>query len=169
MDTMFKEMHKSIQGQCVRGLTGEKANALHRNLVGVSVLIFLLLKKGYVYVLLGKFSSNRIEAEFGLCRPSRRGTYLIGAKQVINSVKLQRLKLYSKLDVDSFECCIIDDCCTIDLKESEVDLDLIDNCFADASNLSVNVVDLSNEAELTLKVLAGKLRLPSINLYDFSQ
>ena len=133
------------------------------------MLICLLLKKGYVYVLLGRFSNNRIEAEFGLCRASRRGNYLIGVKQVINIVKLQRLKLYSKLDVYGFEYCVIDDCCSIDLKDSEADLDLIDNCFGDTSNLTVNVVDLSDEAEFTLKVLAGKLKLRSTNLYDFSQ
>ena len=194
MATMFKEMDNSIRGQRVRGLTGETANALHRTLLGIVELIRLLLSKGYVYVLPGKFSSDRIEAEFGLCLGSSGGNYLIGAEQVINSVKLQRLKLYSKLDVESVDGGAIDDCCLANLEDSETDLDLITGCFADASNLSVtekstlyyicgyvtykegivcvdanDTVALPEEAEFTLKVSRGKLKLPPLNLYDFSQ
>ena len=85
MATMFKEMGNSIRGQRVRGLTGETANALHRTLVGNVELIQLLLSKGYVYVLPGKFSSDRIEAEFVICRESSGGNYLIGAEQVVST------------------------------------------------------------------------------------
>ena len=195
MATMFKEMDNSIRGQRVKGLTGETANALHQTLVGMVDLIRLLLEKGHSYVLPGKFSSDRIEAEFGLCRASGGGNYLIGAEQVINSVKLQRLKLYTKLDVDiDSNDSVIDDCCTFDLLDSEQDLDLIDGCFADTENLTVSErsslyyicgyvafkeriicqdaddeIDLPKEAEFTMNVSRGKLKLPPINLYDFSQ
>ena len=187
-------MDKSLRGQRVKGLTSETANALHQTLVGVVDLIRLLLKKGHSYVLPGKFSSDRIEAEFGLCRASGGGNYLIGAEQVINSVKLQRLKLYSKLDVEINDDWVADDCCTVDLIDSEPDLDLIEGCFADTETLTVTEksalyyicgyvafkekivcedeaekVDLPDEAEFTLNVSRGKLKLPPINLYDFSQ
>ena len=135
------------------------------------------------------------EAEFGLCRASGGGNYLIGAEQVINSMKLQRLKLYAKLDLDANNLTdnVTDDCCTVDLIDSEPDLDLIDGCLAETENLTVTeksslyiygyvvfkedivcedsaeVIDLPNEAEFTLNVSRGKLKLPPINLYDFSQ
>ena len=196
MSTMFKEMDNSLRGQRVRGLTGETANALHQTLVGMVDLIRLLLEKGYAYVLPGKFSSDRIEAEFGLCRASGGGNYLIGAEQVINSVKLQRLKLYAKLEieVEVEDDWANDDCCTSDLVDCEADLDLIDGCFADTENLTEieksalyyicgyitfkekivcededEIVELPEEAEFTLNVSRGKLKLPPINLYDFSQ
>ncbi len=104
------------------------------------------------------------------------------------------MKLYSKLDAEILDSWIDDDCCTIDLLDSEADLDLIDCCFADASHLTVNEksslyyicgyiaykekivcldsseeVELPDEAEFTLNVSRGKLKLPPLNLYDFSQ
>ena len=95
MATIFKEMDNSIRGQRVKMLTGETVNALPRTLVEIVVLIRrLLLKKGYVYVFPGKFSSDRIEAEFAMCQVSRGCNYLIGAKQAINSVILKRYKWY---------------------------------------------------------------------------
>ena len=85
----------------VRGLTGDTSNALHVTLLGLVDLIKVLLDKHkYSYVLPGKFSSDRIEGEFGICRQSSGGNYLISAEQVINSLRLQRIKLYNKLDID---------------------------------------------------------------------
>ena len=64
---------------------------------------------------------------------------MIEAWQVINSVKLRRLKLYAKLDAEILDSdsWINDDCFLNNLKESEADLNLNDSCFADASELSV--------------------------------
>ena len=119
MATIFKEMDNSVRGKRVRGLTGETANALHRTLVGIVELVRLLLSKGYAYVLPGKFSSDRIEDEFGICRQSSGGNYLISAEQVFNSVKLQRIKLFSKLDIETNDDDIVNDCCIFDLQDSE--------------------------------------------------
>ena len=80
------------------------------------------------------------------------------------------------------------------LLDSEPDLDLMDRCFSDTETLTVteksslyyiceyiafkeeNVceddaekVDLPNEAEFTHNLSRGRLKLPPINLYDFSQ
>ena len=194
MSTMFKEMDNSHRGYRVKGLTGETANALHQTLVGMVDLIRLLLKNGYAYVLPGKFSSDRIEAEFGLCRAAHGGNYLIGAAQVVSSVKLRRLKLYSQLEIEVEEDWLGDDCCSRDLVDSEADLDLIDGCFAETENITESeksalyyicgyitfkekivcedeneTVELPKEAEFTLNVSRGKLKMPPINLYDFSQ
>ena len=72
MATIFKEMDNSVLGKRVQGLTGETANALHRTLVGIIELVRLLLGKGYAYIFPGKFSSDRIKGEFGICRQSSR-------------------------------------------------------------------------------------------------
>ena len=113
---------------------------------------------------------------------------------MISSVKLQRLKLYSKLDVEINDMKEIDDCCNVDLVDNESDLNLVNGCFADSENLTItkksslyyicgyiahkeNIVcvddgddvELPDEAEFTLNVSRGKLKLPPINLYDFSQ
>ena len=121
--------------------------------------------------------------------------YLIGAAQVISSIKLQRLKLYSRLQIEEVDDdWYSDDCCTYELIDNEADLYIIDGCFTSTENLSESersalyyicgyisfkekivcedeneTVDLPKEAEFTLNVSRGKLKLPPINLYDFSQ
>ena len=171
----------------------DTANALHRTLLGMVDLIKSLLKKGHAYVLPGKISSDRIEAEFGLCRGSACRNYSIGA-EVINSVKLHRLRLYSKLEIDVSYEDSDNTYCSFELEDSEEDLDLINSCFEDSSNLSItekstlyyicgyitfkegitcidstDQFNLPEEAEFTLNVSRGKLKLPPINLYDYSQ
>ena len=55
--------------------------------------------------------SNRLEGEFGAIRQTSGGCYLISVDQVISSLSLKRLKLYSKLglenvvDTNKNECC----------------------------------------------------------------
>ena len=189
MATMFKEMDNSIRGQRVEGLTGETANALHQTLVGFVDLIKTL--HDYKYVLPGKISSDRIEGEFGISRQSSGGNYLISAEQVINSLQLQRIKLFSKLNIHIEDDNIDNDCCSLDLKESESDLELIEKSFEGASALNTTeksilcgyvahkeeivCVDeneqasLPPESEFTIKLYRGKLKLPPINLYDLGQ
>ena len=69
-------------------------------------------------------------------RQSRGGNYLISAEQVINSLKLQRIKLFSKLDIQVENDDIVNGCCTFDLKDSEQDLEIIEACFEGASALA---------------------------------
>ena len=115
---------------------------------GIVELVRLLLSKGYAYVLPGKFSSDRIEGEFGICRQSSGGNYLISAGQVFNSLKLQRIKLFSKLDIETNDDDIVNDCCIFDLQDSEQDLELVESCFEDASALNV-------KEKLTLCYICG--------------
>ena len=72
-------------------------------------------------------------------------------------MKLQRLKLYSKLDVENIEDDVIDDCCLENLEDSEQDLELIVGCLADASNLSVTE---KSTLYLRLRDVQGRYRLP---------
>ena len=77
MATMFMKMDNSVRGKRVKGLTSETANVLHRTIVGIVDLTRTLLNQGYAYVWPGKLSSDRIEGEFGVCRQSSGGNYLI--------------------------------------------------------------------------------------------
>ena len=61
---------------------------------------------------------------------------MISAEQVFNSLQLQRIKLFSKLDIRAENDNTDNDCCTIDLKDSESDLELIEMCFEGASALN---------------------------------
>jgi hypothetical protein len=194
MATMFKEMDNSVRGKRTKGLTGETSNALHKTLVGIVELIRTLLRKGYSYVLPGKISSDRLEGEFGICRQSSGGNFTISAEQVFNSLRLQRIKLFSQLDIHVEDDDLHNDCCDVDLKDCEYELELIESCFEGASALNVtekstlyyicgyiahkekivctdanDLVSLPEESEFTIKLSRGKLKLPPINLYDLSQ
>ena len=62
-------------------------------------------------------------------------------EQVVNSTRLQRIKLYSKLDIQLEDVNhnreISSDCCDFDLNDSEKDLELVDTCFENASELTI--------------------------------
>lgn len=98
------------------------------------------MKQKYNYVLPGKFSNDRIEGEFGICRQSSGGNYLISAEQVINSLHLQRIKLYAKLDIQAEKNVLNvlkNDCCIVDSIDDETDISLIEQSFEGASDLNL--------------------------------
>ena len=99
-------------------------------------LIKTLLSSDHIYVFPGEKQSDRLEKEFGIYRQGSGGNYFITAEQVTNSLNLQRLKLFSKLDIQIEEN-IEDDCCKGDLMDSEEDIELIEKCFEEASNLTM--------------------------------
>ena len=98
----LKLMDNSKQGQTVRGLTVDTANAWHVSLLGLVDLTKSLLGSGMKYICLGKIQS-RIEGGFGVIRQLGGGNYLVSVEQVISSLSLHRLKLYHKLRVDTEE------------------------------------------------------------------
>jgi hypothetical protein len=191
MATAFKIMDNSLRGKRVRGLTGDTSNALHQILIGMVDLVKTILASGHKYVLTGKIQSDRVEKEFGIYRQSSGGNYFISAEQVISSLQLQRLRLFSKLNIHVEED-VENDCCSIDLHDSKDDLELLENCFEEASNLSTlekstlyyisgyvtqkegivcsDTADVTSlpESEFTVQLSRGGLKFPPINLYDLS-
>ena len=145
MATMFKRMDNSISGRRIKGLTCQTSNALHQTLVRFIELIKTLLHHGYKYVLPGNYLSDRTEGEFGIYRESSGGNFLVSAEQVFNGLQLQRINLCSKLDVmdGKFDS----DCCTADIMDSEVEIELLEKCFEGASSL--------NSIEKTLYYICG--------------
>ena len=113
---------------------------------------------------------------------------------LFKQLHLQRIKLYAKLDIHSEDANINNDCCTLDLKESETDLELIEKSFEGASALNTTekstlyyicgyvalkeeilcedeneLASLPPVSEFTIKLSRGKLKLLPINLYDLAQ
>ena len=78
-------------------LTLDTSNALFVTLQALVSLIKLLLQKRFGYVMAGNFQSDRLAGEFGIYRQSSVGCYYISLQQIMNSLSLQRLKLYSEL------------------------------------------------------------------------
>lgn len=94
------QMDLSPRGQSVKEFTSETVNVLHLTLNGIADLFKLIISKSYADLLPGKFSSDKIEAEFRLCcqfsvifLTSFHGPVI---EQAINSTRPQRVKLYSK-------------------------------------------------------------------------
>ena len=136
MANKFKKMDASTSEYTKRVmcLTADTSNALVITLEGMSALIKLLLTKGFRYVLPGTIQSDRLEGEFGLYRQSSGGCYYISVQQVINSLSLQRLKLFDELEINS-KSHIEDDCCSADLNENEIFM--LDECFQLVDMLTV--------------------------------
>ena len=119
----------------LRRSTGYIANAFHRTLHAVVYIIKKLLDVGFDYVLLGKIQSDRLEEKIGIYRCSSGSNYFITCEQYANSLSMQRLKLYSPLDIQQSN----DEerpCCLEDVELNEDDIALIENCFAESSCFS---------------------------------
>ena len=188
----LKLTDNSKKGQRVGGLTVDTANAWHVSLLGLVDLTKSLLGSGMKYICLGKIQSDRIEGEFGVISQLSDGNYLVSVEQVISSLSLRRLKLYHKLHVDTEEMVSNENvCCSVDLSDKVEDIETLDYCFSEASNVSgsersslyficgyvtfkeilvgADVIEHSDESEFTELVSRGKLKHPPIDLYDLSQ
>ena len=190
MATSFKLMDNTSSPTRVKCLTSDTSNALHMTLNGITQLIKTLLDKGLTYVLTREFSSDRIEAEFGIWRQLHGGNYHISMLQVLSSAKFQKLKLYLKLKKDKNSNHVqLNNCCSEELTADE--LEEVDNCFSGASNLNDDEksslyyisgyvafkegIPTSEECELSLPnseftklVSRGKLTHPPEELFDLS-
>ena len=132
----FKEMDTSLSPYSgrVMCLATDTSKALFCTLIGLVSLIKLLLLDGFSYVLAGNFQSDRLEGEFGIYRQSSGGCYYISMQQVMNSLSLQRLKLYHKLDItQSVTSHSSKECCTTNMTDEE--LFMLDEAFALKSTL----------------------------------
>ena len=132
---MFKKMDNSSHGRRVCSLTCDTRNALHQTLLGLTTLIKYKLDVGFKYVLPGHDQSDRLEAEFGIYRQISGGNYCISTYQVYNGLKLQRLKLYHKLNMsENIHTNQTNDCCET-LTENFEALDVLYSCL-ELSSLS---------------------------------
>ena len=68
MGSSLKLMDTAKQGQRIRGLTGNTANAWHVTLKGLINLVTSLLGLGLKYICIGKMQSDRLEGGFDVIR-----------------------------------------------------------------------------------------------------
>ena len=118
------------------------------------------------------------------------GCYLISVDQVISSLSLRRLKLYSKLGLENVDDTNKNECCEGNLDDRDEDLELLHSCFNYASDLSEDekaslyyisgyvafkesltvpddvVISDHDAGEFTEMISRGKLTHPPSTLYD---
>ena len=121
-------------GMRVKMLTADTSEALAMTLRGVVSLTKVLLELKLSYVMLGQLQSDRIEGEFGIYRQSAGGNYHISFDQVLNGLRLQRLKLFKKLNFELSSLHTEDECCTSDFTEQE--LECFYECFEKVNALT---------------------------------
>ena len=138
MANAFLEINTSSSQykSCVKCLTVDTSEALHLTLIGlIDMVKILLVNKKIAYVLLGEFQSDWLEGEFGIMRQMSGGNYYISYEQILSSVKLRRLKLFTQLEVPYNNTHEDDICCETELNDHEVDF--MDNCFEMVDTISL--------------------------------
>ena len=137
MACMFEKMDpaSSRYPGRVMCLTSQTSQALSVTLRGVVEVTKTLLRNGVDYVMTGDLNDERLEGEFGIYRGSNGGDYYMSGDQVQNALKLQRLKLFASLEEDIILEHTERDCCKQEI--SDGDLILLDDCFDNASDISV--------------------------------
>ena len=83
-------------------LASQTSQALSVTLRGIIEVSKTLLRKRIDYVMTGDLNDERLEGEFGIFRGCNGGDYYMSGDQVQNALKLQRLKLFSRLEQDIF-------------------------------------------------------------------
>ena len=193
MVDMFKAMdnkHSRFPGR-VMNLSDQTSNALDVSITGVQALIKLLIEKGVDYCLTAEFQSDRIDGEFGTWRQMNGGNYYMSMDNIQSCMKLQRLKLFSRLQQEETVWHARDDFCKNPLSDEE--LDAVDDCFDSAH---INDIELSTlyfisgyvarkenlggdetettmplkqkSCEFTVQLSRGGLIHPSKDLFDLS-
>ena len=191
MAGMFEKMdsESSKYPGRVMCLTSQSSNALSVTIRGVVEATKTLLQKGLDYVLTGDINDERLEGEFGIFRGLNGGNYYMSAEHCQNALKLQRIKLFSRLEKDVFLEHTENDCCKQAITDKE--LEQLDSCLEDSSDISTKekstlyyisgyvcrkenlqtesapTIDLP-ESEFTQYVSRGKLCHPPRDLYDLS-
>ncbi|XP_047140823.1 uncharacterized protein LOC124815934 [Hydra vulgaris] len=145
-----------------KSFTSETKISLSNMLYGIVDLIRKLLNENHHYILPGIFQTDRLEGELGIYRQLCGGSYHVSVEEVKNSFRLQRLKLFSKLDamgVPISQCSIIQsECCQLDLNEDDIS-------YLDTSVSSIDAI--SEEENAALYYISGYVQhkfLPSISV-----
>lgn len=172
-------------------LTSDTSNGLSITIRGmVSLAKELLMHHNLKYVMFRMYQSDRLEGEFGAFRQLNGGNYYMSADHVHNALKLQRIKLFAKIDTLDIVWHTERSCCSQPLTEDE--LDALNESF-DTTN-KLNEIDRSTvyyvagyishkenlnesmddncipadcpDSEFTTQLSRGKLSHPPCNLYD---
>lgn len=97
-------------------------------------LITELLNNACLYVLFIEFQGDPTEEEFGIYQQQSGENFYISVDQVLPSLRLQHLKLFTKLSSDPANIRESESCCKTSLDETKPDC--LDNYFEMSSKLT---------------------------------
>lgn len=92
--------NKTCDGKRFQSLTKDTGKAIWHTCNGLNEMAQHLLQTTHQYVLLGEFTTDHLEKQFGKLRQGSGGAYFITAQQVIEKVGIYKTKLLLKLDTD---------------------------------------------------------------------
>lgn len=117
-------------------LTQPTSTAVRQTLTAIADLCEKLFEGGdFYYLLLGKLSSDPIEARFGAYRQMAGANYYISCKQLLEAEKKLRIINLIKCHVDFHNFDISTDSVSDLSSESNTDLELVDVSFDDLDSL----------------------------------
>ena len=133
------------QGKRIKQLSKDTATAIHQTCYGIVDLCRHLLATSHKYVLLGQFTTDHLEKEFGKLREGCGGTYFINVQQIIEKLHIKQTSLLLSLniDIDSFDVTSGHECasCTHVLCEegSEIfdNLETLESSHSDATKMTL--------------------------------
>ena len=100
MADMCKKMGKVEKGKRRKSLTTDTSKAIYHTLNGIVELCKHQLATTHNFVLLGIYSTDPLEKEFGKLRQGSGGTYFLSVQQVIEKLDINKTKLLLKLPAD---------------------------------------------------------------------
>ena len=80
----------STTGKRVKQLTRDTSLAIHQTCNGLVELTRHLLSTTHKYVVLGKFTTDKLEKAFSKLRQGSGGTYFITVQQILEKVNIQK-------------------------------------------------------------------------------
>ena len=138
------------QGNCKKQLSQNTATVIQHTCHGIVSLCQHLLATSHKYVLLGQFSTDPLEKEFGKLRQGSGGTYLINVQQCIQKLDIKQtsLLLNQKVNIEEFDVNPSHQCTSCGYKLYEEGSEIFDNL----ENLEPF---LSYEIKMALVYIAG--------------
>ena len=86
----------SVPKNRVKQFTRDTSLAIHQTCNGIVELARHLLDTSHSYVLLGKFTTDKIEKSFSKLRQGSGGTYFISVQQILEKVNIEKTNLLLK-------------------------------------------------------------------------
>ena len=152
------EKMNAANGKCRKKcFTKDTSKALIHTLRGLVDLTRHLLSHGdgFEYVMLGQFSSDKIEKEFGKLRQGAGGTYFITVRDVLQKTAIKHTQLALELeiiDLNTKDVGHVCDKCNRLLSPEECD---VFDCLTDSSNLDELEEVLDESSKMGLVHIAG--------------
>ena len=91
------------QGKIIKSPTTDTSIAIEHTCYGLVDICQFLLESGFNFVMLGEFTSDFLENEFGKLRQGSGGSYFISIQNVIEKFHIEKTKLLLELKVDVSE------------------------------------------------------------------